>query len=296
MVAPGTGSTWADRAVRASLGRRTTSPAGRIRHGGSVRAGRGHRTAAPAGGVRAGRPGRPATGATLAGRRRMGQGLFPGGSRRVRSGGTTTGRCVRARVGRRAGGPAVSGALHSRVGHAEATRRVVSEFPDAPGRRRAAASAVDHRQAGVGVRQATGLAQPVGRPLRAVRPGFTAGRRASLRVIGDSPAATGAVGRADGGRGAAVTAGGLGHRQRVARTGNGGLVGLGGTAAAGGCRTGAFGATAAGGLRCPRVDRAWTTPRGTRVTVDGGVGPQAVRDRRHGARRRPVEAGRAGGG
>lgn len=300
-VARGPGSTRSGRAVRARLGRWASST-GRVRGGRSVRAGPSRRTAAPAGGVRRGCCSAPVTVGPLPGCRRIGQGLFSRGSRRVRLDDPTTGRCLRARVNRRPRGPAAGGALGGRIGHGQPTGRVVGELTRAGGRRRTApcggrgaATAVDHRQAGVGVRQAAGLTQPVGGPLRAVRPGFAAGRRTSLRIVGDGPATTGAVGRADGGRGAAVTAGGLGHRWRVARAGHRRPVGLRGTAAATGCRTGALGGPAAGGLWCPGVDRAWVTPGGTRVTVDGGVGPQAVRDRRHSASRGAVEPGRAGG-
>lgn len=294
------------RAVRATLDRRATPPTGGIRSGHAVRTGTSRRTTTPHGGIRSGRRGASAPFGPVTGRRRIGRRLFSGGARRVGAYGTTTGGSLGARVGWRPGGPTATGALRGRVGYAEPAGRRVDDVTGAGERcgtpalgRRWAASAVDHRQARVGVRQATGLAQPVGGPLRAVRAvraRFAAGRRTPLRLVGGGAAATSAVGRSDGRRRAAVTAGCCGHRRRVARAGHHRLVGFGGAAVAAGCRAGTLGGTAAGGLRRTGVDRAWPTPGGTRVTVDGGVGPQAVRDRRDATRRRAVEPSRAGRG
>lgn len=288
--------------VRARTSSPTTTPHCGIRSRHAVRASTSCRTATPHCGIRSRRCGAPAPAGTVAGRRRIGGRLLSGGTRRVGAYGTTTGGSLRARVGRWPGGPAASGALRGRIGYAEPTGRRVDDVTGAGGRygtpalgRRGPASAVDHRQARVGVRQATGLAQPVGGPLRAVRSRFAAGRRTPLRLVGGGPAATRAVGGGDGGRRAAVTAGRCGHRRRVARAGHHRLVGFGGAAVAAGCRAGALSGTGAGGLRRAGVDRAWPAPGGTRVTVDGGVGSQAIRDRRDGAGRRAVVP-RCGGG
>ncbi|MGW3795099.1 hypothetical protein ACWD8I_28560, partial [Micromonospora arida] len=187
MVARGPLSTGDSRTVGAGRGRWTTSPAGRVRGGRCVRAGPRHGTAALTGGVRSGhRRSAPPTRGPVAGRRGVGQGLLSGGARRGGPDGATTGRCVRAGVDRRADGPAGGGAFRGRVWHGEPTGRLLGEVSRPGGRRRTATpgrwtavSAVDHRQAGVGVWQAAGLAEPVRGPLRAVQAGFAAGRRSA---------------------------------------------------------------------------------------------------------------------
>ncbi|MGQ5264199.1 hypothetical protein ACTWLT_25985, partial [Micromonospora sp. ZYX-F-536] len=278
--------------------------------GGSVVAGISRRTAASGGRVRRGHRSAPADGRPLAGDRRIGRAgirLLPGGLRRPGSGGTATGRGVRARVDRRPDGSTAGGALRCRVGRGEPAGRAVGEIirtrwrrgsarcGPTPGRGGRVTTPVDRRQARVGVRQTAGLAQPVGRSLRPVGPGLAGGGNAALLLLEGRPAAPGAVGRADDRRGAGVAGGRVGHRRGVARSGHHRL-GFGGAATPAGGRAGALGRPTAGNLRRSGVDRARATPGGPRITVDGGVWSQSTRDRRHGTGRRRVELAAAGSG
>ncbi|MET7880779.1 hypothetical protein ABZS52_28115, partial [Micromonospora profundi] len=113
-----------------------------------------------------------------------------------------------------------------------------------------------------------------------------AGLRAAARHTTLLPNAGLRAARLNGGRGR--------HRRRVARARHRCFLLVGGTAAAGG-RAGRT-----GGLRCPRVRRAGTTPGRARVTVDRGVGSWAVGGLWHHTGRRTVvgrwTAGRGGFG
>lgn len=309
------------------------SRGGSSRTGRTVGAGLGRGAAASDG--RIGRRGAPSGDGAFAGARRVGQAaarLLAGGVRRVGSGRSTAGGCARARVRRRSGGPA-AGPFGGRVGHGEPAGRTVGQIARGwhgtvrgglPTGRRAwcTAAAVDHRQAGVGVWQAAGLTQPVGRSLRAIRPGLAAaglrtpfllvrdgtatpgraddwrtaggraagGRATSRRTAGGRDAGgRGAVGRAAGGWGAGT----VGHRRGVAGPGHDRRGGFGGAASSGGGGSG--GGPGASRVGRTGVGRARSPPGGPGVGVDGRIGAQSVGDR-HGGGRRGVEPGRAASG